>query len=316
MTPRTAVMWVIQFVRHSGQIEGIIAAARDITEAKRIEQQLIQTERPFAAMGQMIAGVAHELNNPLTATFWASPNCSQGFGSPTMPRAGQLELAHRQARRAAQIVQNLLTFARPPQPHKVCVHLSDLIQRSLQLHEHFLPRTNGILLDFVPQLDLPLVMGDASQLTQVFLNLITNAEQAIREVHTHGTIRIRLGALGERVLVTVQDDGVGIDRQTLPRIFDPFFTTKRPGRGTGLGLWICLAILREHNGQIEAQPLPDGGTVLTVSLPVAKGNGSIPGRAPAALPRSSFGGRGRQSFVRMHHLLAVDDEEGHPRACE
>ena len=221
-------------------------------------------------MGQMIAGVAHELNNPLTAVLGVTELLRDSANDDVSRR--QLELAHRQARRAAQIVQNLLSFSRPPQPHKVCVHLSDLIQRSLQLHEHSL-RTNGITLDFVPKPDLPLVMGDASQLTQVFLNLVTNAEQAIREVRSHGTIRIRLGVLGDSVLATVQDDGVGIDRQTLPKIFDPFFTTKRPGRGTGLGLSICLAILREHNGQIEAQPLPDGGSVFTVSLPVTHGAG-------------------------------------------
>ena len=83
-----------------------------------------------------------------------------------------------------------------------------------------------------------------------------------------GTLRIRLGVVGERVLITFQDDGVGIRRELLPRIFDPFFTTKRPGRGTGLGLSICMAIVREHNGDISAQPLPDGGSVFTVSLPV------------------------------------------------
>ena len=95
-----------------------------------------------------------------------------------------------------------------------------------------------------------------------------NAEQAIHEVRDHGTLRIRLGVVGDRVLITFQDDGVGIRRETLPRIFDPFFTTKRPGRGTGLGLSICMAIIREHNGDISAQPLPDGGSVFTVSLPV------------------------------------------------
>ena len=105
-------------------------------------------------------------------------------------------------------------------------------------------------------------------MTQVFLNLIVNAEQAIREVRGQGSLRIRLGAVGDRVLITFQDDGVGIPRDTLPRIFDPFFTTKRPGRGTGLGLSICMAIIREHNGDISAQPLPDGGSVFTVSLPI------------------------------------------------
>lgn len=287
----------------SGQIEGVIAAARDITDSKHIEQQLIQTER-LAAMGQMIAGVAHELNNPLTAVLGVTELLRDSAADDVSRR--QLELAHRQARRAAQIVQNLLSFSRPPQPHKVCVHLSDLVQRSLQLHEHSL-RTNGITLDFVPKSDLPLVMGDASQLTQVFLNLITNAEQAIREVRSHGTIRIRLGALGDRVLATVQDDGIGIDRQTLPKIFDPFFTTKRPGRGTGLGLSICLAILREHNGQIEAQPLPDGGTVFTVSLPVARGTELFLAE-PISASNSSAGKLGANPLLGCS-VLIVDDEQ-------
>ena len=288
----------------SGQIEGVIAAARDITEAKRIEQQLIQTER-LAAMGQMIAGVAHELNNPLTAVLGVTELLRDSASDDVARR--QLDLAHRQARRAAQIVQNLLSFSRPPQPHKVCVHLSELIQRSLQLHEHSL-RTNGITLDFVPKPDLPLVMGDASQLTQVFLNLITNAEQAVREVRNHGTIRIRLGELGDSVLATVQDDGVGIDRQTLPKIFDPFFTTKRPGRGTGLGLSICLAILREHNGQIEAQPLPDGGAVFTVSLPIARGTETFLAE-PAAASAAPVAPPTPAERLADCNVLVVDDEE-------
>ena len=252
---------------NAGHIEGVIASARDITEAKRMEQQLIQTER-LAAMGQMIAGVAHELNNPLTAVLGVTELLRDSQVDSGLRR--QLELAHRQARRAAQIVQSLLSFSRPPQPRKSCVHLSDLIQRSLQLHEHSL-RTNRITVDFVPRPGLPAVLGDASQLTQVFLNLIANAEQAIRELRDHGTLRIRVGNLGDRVLATFQDDGIGIRREILPKLFDPFFTTKRPGRGTGLGLSICLAILREHNGQIEAQPLADGGSVFTVSLPIAQG---------------------------------------------
>ena len=184
--------------------------------------------------------------------------------------------------------------------------MSDLIQRSLQLHEHSL-RTNRITVDFVPKPDLPAVLGDASQLTQVFLNLITNAEQAILEVRDHGTLRIRLGTLGERVAATFQDDGIGIRREVLPKIFDPFFTTKRPGRGTGLGLSICLAILREHNGSVEAQPLVDGGAVFTVSLPVATSTETVLAppssgiRAePVPHPADRLGGC---------RILVVDDEE-------
>jgi PAS domain S-box-containing protein len=283
-----------------GNIDGVIASARDITEAKRMEQQLIQTER-LAAMGQMIAGVAHELNNPLTAILGVTELLRDA--NPDEGSRRQLDLAHRQARRAAQIVQSLLSFSRPPQPRKMCLHLSDVIERSLQLHEHSL-RTNHITVDFVPRPDLPTVLGDTSQLTQVFLNLITNAEQAIREVREHGTLRIRLGMLGDRVIATFHDDGVGIRRDILPRIFDPFFTTKRPGRGTGLGLSICLAILREHNGQIEGQPNADGGSVFTVSLPIARGTETFLVEPVASEAAPSPPDRLLESSV-----LVVDDEE-------
>jgi CheY-like chemotaxis protein len=190
--------------------------------------------------------------------------------------------------------------------------LPDLLQRTLQLHEHSL-RANHIHVDLSARPDLPTVLGDSNQLTQVFLNLIVNAEQAIHEVRDRGTLRIRLGVVGERVLITFQDDGVGIRRELLPRIFDPFFTTKRPGRGTGLGLSICLAIIREHNGDISAQPLPDGGSVFTVSLPVC--TESVALVEPAAAPAPSKAREENQnreaptSPLSRKKILVVDDEE-------
>ena len=285
----------------SGETEGMIVSMRDITDSKRIEQQLIQSER-LAAMGQMIAGVAHELNNPLTAVLGVTEMLRDSGKDDTERR--QLELAYGQARRAAQIVQSLLSFARPPHPRKTRLHLSDIIERSLQFHERSL-RANHITVDFVPKADLAAVLGDASQLTQVFLNLIVNAEQAIREVRDHGTLRIRLATLGDRVVATFQDDGAGIRRDILSKIFDPFFTTKRPGRGTGLGLSICLAILREHNGQIEPQSLADGGTVFTVSLPVAKGSELALAESPILRKDPEHAGS-----LAGCSLLVVDDEEG------
>jgi PAS domain S-box-containing protein len=289
----------------TGRTTGIIASARDITDQQRLQQQLIQSER-LAAMGQMIAGVAHELNNPLTAILGVTELMRDQAANETSHR--QLDLAHRQARRAAHIVESLLVFSRPATPRNALLHLSDLLQRTLQLHEHSL-RSNHIQVDFAARPDLPTVLGDSNQLTQVFLNLIVNAEQAIREVREQGTLRIRLGVVGDRVLITFQDDGVGIRRETLPRIFDPFFTTKRPGRGTGLGLSICMAIIREHNGDISAQPLPDGGSVFTVSLPVCTQAVLVaePYRAPhnstepPAPATPTFMGR---------RVLVVDDEEG------
>lgn len=288
----------------SGRIAGVIAAARDTTDSKRMEQQLIQNER-LAAMGQMIAGVAHELNNPLTAVLGVTELLSDTTEDDSARR--QLEIAHRQARRAAQIVQSLLTFSRPPQPRKICLNLSELIQRSLQLHEHSL-RSNRITVDFAAQPDIPLVLGDASQLTQVFLNLIANAEQAIREVRDHGTVRIRVSRAADRVVATFQDDGAGIRTEILPKIFDPFFTTKRPGRGTGLGLSICLAILREHNGEIEGQPLPQGGSLFTTWLPIARGTALF-----LAEPREGAANSTSKEIPREgaagYSILVVDDEE-------
>ena len=293
-----------------GHITGVIASARDITDQQRLQQQLIQSER-LAAMGQMIAGVAHELNNPLTAILGVTEMLRDQSKEETASR--QLDLAHRQARRAAHIVQSLLVFSRPSTPRSTLLHLPDLLQRTLQLHEHSL-RANHIHVDLAARPDLPTVLGDSNQLTQVFLNLIVNAEQAIHEVRDHGTLRIRLGVVGERVLITFQDDGVGIRRELLPRIFDPFFTTKRPGRGTGLGLSICMAIIREHNGDISAQPLPDGGSVFTVALPVCTQSVALaaPATAPEAMSaelaeepeRSAPAG----TLVRKK-VLVVDDEE-------
>src|SRR4029077_605751 len=115
--------------------------------------------------------------------------------------------------------------------------------------------------------DLPMVIGDANQLIQVFLNLISNAEHAIREVRETGRVQIRIGHIGAHLSVTVQDDGVGISPEALPKLFDPFYTTKRPGGGTGLGLSICMSIVREHGGSIDVETLPAGGSAFTVFLP-------------------------------------------------
>jgi len=166
-----------------------------------------------------------------------------------------------------EIVQNLMYFSRPPAPGKSAIDLAELVQRTLHLHAYSLRKSN-ITVDFLPEGSIPPVSGDAHQLMQVFLNLILNSEQAMREVRDRGTLRIRLEKHAQAVAVTFQDDGPGIPPDILPNIFDPFYTTKRPGRGTGLGLSICKAILREHNGNVEAASGPGGGAVFTVTLPV------------------------------------------------
>ena len=262
----------------SGAITGMIASLRDVTELNRLEQQVMQSEK-LAAMGQMMAGVAHELNNPLTAILAVSDMLREHSEDAGHKR--QLELLHQQARRAADIVQDLLSFSRPPAPRKGRVHLGEVLRRALHLHEYSL-RRNNVAVDFLPERGIPDVLGDANQLIQVFLNLVVNAEQAIREVRESGTIRVRMGrgAAGEpQVWASIQDDGPGVPSDIVEKIFDPFFTTKRPGRGTGLGLSISMAIVREHGGEIHVQAAPGGGSVFLVTLPAAPAEGSEEGGA-------------------------------------
>jgi signal transduction histidine kinase len=213
----------------------------------------------------MIGGFAHELNNPLTSILGMSELLLDSELTETARK--QVETLQQQSRRAAEIVKNLMYFSRPPAPGKTSVDVSELVQRTLHLHAYSLRKSN-ITVDFLPEPSLPSVVGDAHQLMQVFLNLILNSEQAIREVRERGTLRIRLTSGEKSLAVTFQDDGPGIPPEILPNIFDPFYTTRRPGRGTGLGLSICKAILREHSGNIEAASAPGGGAVFTVTLPV------------------------------------------------
>jgi len=288
-----------------GKIEGAVVSGRDVTEVKRLETQLIQAEK-LAAMGQMLAGVAHELNNPLTAILGASELLRERQGVDDNTKR-QLEMTHRQARRAARIVQNLLEFSRPASPQKKTLDLNVVIDRTLQLHDHSL-RRNNVEVEFQSVPGFPLIVGDANQLIQIFLNLISNAEQAIREARPSGRIQIRLGRSGNRVSATVQDDGIGIPPEVLPKLFDPFFTTKRPGGGTGLGLSICMSIVREHGGNIEASSLPAGGAAFTVTLPVAEPEAGR--RAPSKIDSGS-GERAMPTLdaFSKHSVLVLDDEE-------
>lgn len=247
-----------------GKPAGVIISVRDVTMAKKLEEQIIQSER-LAAMGQMIGGFAHELNNPLTSILGMAELLQENETTETARK--QVGILHKEARRAAEIVQNLQYFARPPAPGRSQVNLNELVQRTVQMQAYPMRKSN-ITVDFLPETAIPAIVADPNQLMQVFLNLLLNAEQAIRENRDRGTIRIRLGRNPESVWIMFQDDGPGIAPENLAHIFDPFFTTKRPGRGTGLGLSICKTVLREHGGNIEAASAPGGGAVFTISLPV------------------------------------------------
>jgi PAS domain S-box-containing protein len=269
-TWRTMRASASQLFDADARIGGVIMSVRDITTERKLEQQVVQSER-LAAMGAMIGGVAHELNNPLTSILGVSELLQDS--QTTDAARKQVGILQQQARRAAEIVHNLTYFSRPPAPGKTPVSLGEIVERTLNLHAYSL-RKNSITVDFLPEPSLPRVQGDPHQLMQVFLNLILNAEQAIREARDRGTLRIRLGNSGESVWASFHDDGPGIPADIVGSIFDPFYTTKRPGRGTGLGLSICKAVMKEHNGTIEAANAPGGGAVFTVTLKAAGASSS------------------------------------------
>jgi PAS domain S-box-containing protein len=288
------------FVDEQGKIAGVVASARDVTETKLIEKQLIQKEK-FAAMGQMMAGAAHELNNPLTAILGVGELLRERAVDDAAKR--QLDLVMQQARRAAGIVQNLLEFARPPAQAHSDIHLETIVQQALQAAQPSL-RQKNIAVKFEAPSSLPIVVGDAKQLTQVFLNIIGNAEQAISSARSEGNLRISLSSADGQVSVTVVDDGPGIPLENVGKIFDPFFTTKRPGGGTGLGLTIALAVIKEHGGAIDVES-SGGGAAFQVTLPVAGKSHSV--KSNLASPARSLPA-GSEALLG-HTVLIVDDEE-------
>ncbi|MBZ5695725.1 MAG: PAS domain S-box protein [Acidobacteriia bacterium] len=230
---------------------------------RRAQEQLLQSEK-MAAVGQLISGVAHELNNPLTAILGYSQLLkSEEFVQPR--GAEYLEKLYKQAQRTHHIVQNLLSFARQHKPQRAPVQLNQILEDTLVLRE-FDMKLNNILIvrEFDP--NLPMTAGDFHQLEQVFLNILNNAVDAIQEKGGPGQIWVRTEVAGDRLRVEFTDSGPGI--VNAHRIFDPFFTTKPVGKGTGLGLSICYGIVKEHGGEIQARNSPPRGATFSIILPL------------------------------------------------
>jgi PAS domain S-box-containing protein len=285
-----------------GKVNGVVASARDVTLSKQSEAQLVQKEK-LAAMGQMMAGVAHELNNPLTAILGVSDLLRERSTDDASRRHAEIIL--QQARRAAAIIQNLLAFSRPSAQGRVKLRIDEIVERALQLHQASL-RQKNIHVDFTSPGDLPAIEGDPKLLAQVFSNLIINAEQAIAAVHDRGTLRVSLAHANGSVSATFADDGPGISSENIGKIFDPFFTTKRPGGGTGLGLTISLALVKEHGGTIEVQSSPGSGASLRVLLPVPA---TLPPGSQPQNVRTSPAVSADASILHGHTVLVVDDED-------
>lgn len=286
-----------------GKISGVVASARDITDSRRAEQQMAEKEK-FAAMGHMMAGAAHELNNPLTAILGVSDLLRERASDDATRR--QVEIVLQQARRAAAIVQNLLAFSRPPAQGRTQLRIEEIMQRALQNHQASLQQKK-IKLEFSAPANLPSFEGDAKLLTQVFSNLIANAEQAISSYRSSGTLKVSVNESDGTLCAEIVDDGPGIPPEIIGKIFDPFFTTKRPGGGNGLGLTICLAVVKEHGGRIEVDSPPGEGATFRVYLSAVSETG--PSIAPAPIPAAAAGASQASPALQSHTVLVVDDEE-------
>ena len=277
--------------------EEVLCLIRDVTDQKMLQEQLIQSEK-MSAIGQLVSGVAHELNNPLAGiSAFAQLLLAEKRFPPDQRTAA--ETIYSEARRASRIVQNLLTFARQHKAEKVQSSINQVLDDTLELRGYEL-RVRGIDVRREYDESLPDTMADAHQLQQVFLNLITNAEQAMeqRDGHHH-RLTVRTRRTGETIRIEVEDTGAGIPANLIERIFNPFFTTKPTGSGTGLGLSISLGIVREHEGRIWAENQPQGGARFIVELPVTLPRPS--GEHAAAAPVTT---KGSDSL----RVLVVDDE--------
>ena len=237
------------------------------TKLQEAQQQLAQAAK-LASIGQLAGGVAHEINTPITSILSLSSHLAEGKDAAAMaPRQRQsLQLIAQQAERASKTVGNLLAFARRSRLEVNQVNVGELLEVALTLIQYRL-RDESIVLHREIVTNLPSVLGDAGRLTEVFVNLLNNAVDAMP---SGGTLFVRVFPTDEPdsdVRVEVSDTGCGIPSEDLTRIFDPFFTTKEPGKGTGLGLSISHGIVKDHNGQIWAQSQPGQGTTFVLTFP-------------------------------------------------
>ncbi|HEY7681441.1 MAG TPA: ATP-binding protein, partial [Gemmatimonadales bacterium] len=261
----------------------VVVLVEDVTEQRALEAQLIQSEK-LAAVGQLVSGVAHELNNPLTSIA----GLSEFLQERRLPEAerGHLRVIHEQAERAGRIVRNLLTFARKGTPGAGPVDLNDILARTALLVAYELHLRGIELVEERTETPLP-VRGNRDELQQVVLNLVNNAVHAIRGLPDTAQRRVTLVSAKEhgRAVVRVRDSGPGVPAELVSQLFTPFFTTKDPGEGTGLGLSLSYRIIEDHGGRLGYQAGSPGGAEFWFSLPLVRESGRV--SAPHAPPPTS-----------------------------
>ena len=286
-------VYTVNVVRMEGSDdEAAVLSFEDHTEKRRLQDQLIQSEK-MSAIGQLIAGIAHDLNNPLASVVGFADFLAESDVPPAL--AEPLRVIRQEAERAATIVKNLLSFARRQEGERLAQPIQPVLESVLALLRNELMALN-VEVSLTVEDGIPEIEINPNQIKQVFVNLLSNAAQAIAASGKPGRITISAKRWLDGVAVSVADDGPGIPEELLPRVFEPFFTTKTQGEGTGLGLSICQGIVKEHGGRITLESSPGAGATFTVEL-LGGGRPSRPSQ-PVVAPEA----------VRGMHILVVDDE--------
>jgi two-component system NtrC family sensor kinase len=245
-----------------GEINSVVVVMTDITDAASLQAKLMHTEK-MAALGQLVSGVAHEVNNPLAAIVGFTDLLLE---NPAVPEDAkeELQVILQEAQRTRVIVQNLLSFARQMPAQREPAQINTILKQTMKLRAYDL-ENHGVELTEKYAAELPVVIGDPHQLQQVFLNILNNAYDAVQETRRTGKIEVQTVHRSDKIEIVFRDNGPGISQ--IDRIFDPFFTTKEVGKGTGLGLSICYGIIQAHRGEIVAKNNPDGdGSTFVVRL--------------------------------------------------
>ena len=284
-----------------GRAVGWVELFKDITGDRRSETAMLQTEK-MAALGRLVSGIAHELNNPLTTIMgYAQLLLGHGLSDSQL---GEARSVYQEAERARRIVKNLLYFARQSQPERTRVDLNEVVERALALRSYEL-RLENIAVICELAANLPPTVADPYQLQQVVLNLLVNAEHALLEARGRGQVHIRTtqieSSAGCRLRLEIEDDGPGMPAEIASRIFDPFFTTKPPGVGTGLGLSIVYGIIHQHGGEVTVDSHPGEGAKFMIDLPIVA-------LASAESEARALGGSQAQPELSPARILIVEDE--------
>ncbi|MCK5235559.1 MAG: HAMP domain-containing protein [Deltaproteobacteria bacterium] len=251
-----------------GEQVAAVHSIKDITEEKILKDQLIHSEK-MSSLGKFVAGIAHELNNPLTGIMGYSQMIMDASPDDRVEKVQKFsEKLYKESVRTSKILKNLMMFSSAKEPKRTRVNINDIVRDTISLKENVI-KDNNIKLEVELDEELPDTMADFFQMQQVFVNLLNNSLDAISE-KSEGERKIKIVTSheGRIIKISLIDSGAGVDEEVIRNVFDPFFTTKEVGKGTGLGLSVCHSIIKDHHGWIDIRNVPDGGAEVIIEVPV------------------------------------------------